>query len=127
MDDYYLNKEAEYYVTVVDRNIKFHDSNNDDPDWKLKQCVLLLVKGVKANGTGIDQFWRSGTVEGNIEAADFGQYFDKNAFTACVAVLPFMWSDKNHWYRDRRDKPWELFTPFIEAWNARHTYHLGIG
>ena len=42
MDEYYLNKEAGYYVTAVDRKIDFHDSNNDDPDATRKE---FRVKG----------------------------------------------------------------------------------
>ena len=103
-------------MTVTDRKFTFHDDSNGDPDWKLKQAILLLCKGVKANGQGIDQYWRSGMLEGNIEAADFGQYFDMNEFRCLIAALPFMWSDRNHWFMDRRDKTWDLFTPFCEAW-----------
>ena len=85
----------------------------------MKQGVLLLIKGCKVNGTGIEQYWRSGKLDSGLEAADFGKHFEVNEFKAFVAALPFMWSDKAHWYRDKRDKPWNVFLPFIEAWNNK--------
>ena len=119
MDEYYTSSKANYYNTVQDRHIIFHDPTNDDPDWKMKQAVLLIVHGVNVNGTGVEQFWRSGKLEGDLEGADFGQYFDINEFRALVAALPFMWADKNYWYRDPRDIPWEIFMPFIDKWNSK--------
>ena len=70
-------------------------------------------------------------LEGNIEAADFGQCFDMNEFHCLIDALPFMWSGRNHWFMDRRDKTWDLFTPFCEAWCDKmqalfSTYSLGI-
>ena len=54
-----------------------------------------------------------------INDGSFLRSMEKTTFKCIVAALPYMWSDKTYWYRDRRDKPWEIFTPFIEAWNER--------
>jgi hypothetical protein len=119
IDDYYKDVRAEYYVTVKDRRIQFDDPNSNDRDWKVKNAVLLLVKGCNVSGVGIEQYWRSGLLESGLEAADFGKYFDVNEFRSLMAALPYMWRSKVHWYKDRRDKPWDVFTPFIDARNEK--------
>lgn len=46
-----------------DRKIQFHDGNNKDPDWKLKQAVLIVVKGCLVVGLGVEQCWASGLLD----------------------------------------------------------------
>jgi len=119
MNTHYEDSRAEYYLTVKDRKIAFNDPTNDDPDWKLKQAVLLIVKGSTVAGVGVEQYWQSGNLDSGLDSADFGQFMDVNLFRAISAALPYMWSDRNFWYHDRRDKPWEVFTPLIEEWNKK--------
>jgi len=121
LDQYYQDARAKYYKTVAGRRITFHDANNKDPDWKLKQFVLLTIKGASVHGKGIGEFWLAGKLsEGSVlEGADFGKYMDVNTYRAIADALPFMWGDESLWYKDRRDVPWQIFTPFIEAWNNK--------
>jgi hypothetical protein len=37
---------ATYHDTVVRDKIKFDDSTSTDPDWKVRQCYLLLIASV---------------------------------------------------------------------------------
>lgn len=104
---------------MKDRRIEFEDTNNDDPDWKVKQALLLLIKGLVVGGVGIDQCWRSGLLESGLEAVDFGKHFEVSEFRALVAELPHVWSEKVHWHRDKRDEPWDVFVPFVDAWNKK--------
>ena len=131
MDQYYEDPRARYHVTVKDRKIKIHDEDDDDPDWKIKQWLLLTIRGAAVHGIGIESFWRSGMLEGDIEAADFGQFMDVVEYKVIGDALPFMWSDSNLWYRDSRDVPWDAFMPFIEEWNQKQQalfedYHLVV-
>ena len=121
MEEYYEDPRARYYKTVSSQNIKFHDEKNDDPDWRMKQFALMLIKGATVHGRGTSEFWISGKLcEGsNLDGADFGKYMNVNMFRAILDALPFMWGDKALWYKDRRDIPWAIFTPFIEAWNEK--------
>ena len=119
MDDYYKDDCAKYHVTVRDQKIQFHDKDDQDPDWKIKQWMLLTVKGATCHGRGIETFWRSGMLEGNIEAADFGRFMDVVEYKAIADALPFMWCDSNLWYQDRCDMPWDTFMPFVEEWNSK--------
>jgi len=121
MDLYYEDTRAKYFRTVKGRNIKFHDETNVDPDWKLKQFVLLTVKGATVHGRGTSEFWIAGKLcEGSsLDGADFGKHMDVNMYHAIAEALPFMWGDQSLWYKDRRDVPWQIFTPFIDAWNAK--------
>jgi Transposase IS4 len=120
MDDYYTDPRAEYFVTVRDRKLRFHDDSDEKhPDWKLQQALLLTIKGCQVAGVGVEQYWITGKLECGLQGADFGQYMDVHEYKAIAAALPFMWSDKAHWYHDKRDKPWDVFVPFIQAWNDK--------
>lgn len=122
IDDYYKSNDAEYYVTYVDRKMRFHDEEAEDPDWKIKQLVLLLIKGCWVSGRGMEQYWQVGKLFGsNLDAGDFGKYMDINEFRVCLAALPYAWTDKALWYRDRWDTPWDVIMPFISAWNDMQT------
>ena len=119
IDDYYKDQRASYFVTVRDRKITINDPNDPDPDWKIKQWLLLSVKAATVHGVGVETFWRSGILEGNLPAADFGQYMDVVEYKVIAHALPFMWADSNLWYRDKRDIPWDVFMPFVEEWNQK--------
>jgi len=44
MDECYKDPRARCYRTVSNQKIKFHDDSNEDPDWRLKQFALLLIR-----------------------------------------------------------------------------------
>jgi len=120
IDKYHASVESKYFNTVKDRKIKINCPDMEDPDFKVKQAVLLVVKSTVVPGTGVDQFFRCGTLPGsneNIYYPDFGKFMDINEFK--VIVHAYMWGDKNLWYRDQRDVPWDIFMPFIDAWNEK--------
>jgi len=121
MDRYYYDPRAKYFAMVKGWSIKFNDPSNDDPDWIMKQFVLLTIKGATLHGKGIHEFWLAGKLSetSNLEGADFGKYMDVNMYRAIAEALPFMWGDESLWYKDRRDVPWQIFTPFVEAWNDK--------
>ena len=43
MDKYLSDERASYHETVESQGIKFDDPDADDPDWKVKQCIALLL------------------------------------------------------------------------------------
>ena len=71
------------------------------------------------HGVDVQQFWQTGKLESGLDAAEIGQHFEQNKFGITIAALPHMWCDKAHWFCDKRDKPWGIFTPFVEAWNKK--------
>lgn len=130
MDEYYSDSRAKGFEMVKQRNIRFHDPSSEDPDWKIKQGLLLLIAAANEASVGVENFWKSGKGEGRSDYPDFGKYFDKNDFKAFAHAFPWMWSDKAYWYEDKRDVPWEMFLPFIESWNEKQRNlfkHLFIG
>ena len=46
MDEYLADPRASYHTTTVNNKIKFHDTSDEDPDWIVKQCYLLLHASV---------------------------------------------------------------------------------
>jgi hypothetical protein len=42
IDDFHGSRRSHYYSKIQNDNIKFHDENAEDPDWKVKQAYLLL-------------------------------------------------------------------------------------
>jgi len=43
IDKFLSDPRASYHETVVRDEIVFHDEENYDPDWKVRQCYLLLI------------------------------------------------------------------------------------
>lgn len=122
IDQHHSSEESSYHNTVKKRHIKVHDSNNDDPDWKVKQVILLIIKGTTVTGNGMEQYWKAGPLPGSknkVLYPDFGKFFCDTEFKVIINALPFMWGDKNLWHRDRRDVPWDIFMPLVEHWNIR--------
>ena len=121
MDECYKDPRARHCRTASSKKTKFHDDTNEDPDWRMKQFALLLIKGATVHGRGASEFWIAGKLcEGsNLDCADFGQCMNVNLFRAMLNALPFMWGEKALWHKDRCDIPWAIFTLFVEAWNEK--------
>jgi hypothetical protein len=120
MDKYYEDPRAEYYTTVHDRSIKFHDPTAEDPDWKIKNNILLILAAANESASGVDGLWKSGKSDlFRTNEPDFGKYCGENEFKAFAAAIPYMFCEESLWYIDKRDKPWELFMPFVKHWNAK--------
>lgn len=118
-DKYYSNQKADMYETMQKRNIKFHDPKAEDPDWKMKQYVLLLIAAATEVENGLVNLWKSGATGGCRNYPDFGKYAEKNEFNAFMNALLWMWSHERYWYEDKRDVPWEMFIPFLDVWNTK--------
>jgi hypothetical protein len=43
VDKYLSDPGASYNQTYISDRIKFHDDDAEDSDWKVKQCILVLV------------------------------------------------------------------------------------
>ena len=122
IDECHSSDQSKCYNAVKDRKIRINCPDKDDPDFKVKQALLLVIKSATVPGTGVDQFFRCGTLPGsneNICYPDFGKFMDITEFKVIVHALPCMWGDKNLWCRDQRDVPWDVFMPFVDAWNVK--------
>jgi hypothetical protein len=51
--------------------------------------------------------------------ANFGQYMPINYFRAFQCAAALMFSDESHWFKENRDKPWEIFLPCLESYNMK--------
>ncbi len=43
IDKFLVDPRAMYYKTVKSHKICFFDNSGPDPDWKIKQCYLLII------------------------------------------------------------------------------------
>jgi Transposase IS4 len=122
LDEFFSNPKAPYYKTVKDENYKFNRVEDDDPDWLVKNCYLLMLAAVGEVKLGIDNLWSKGPcLGGRRDFADFGRYVPKNMFKAWQAAAPLMWSHRKFWYEESRNKTWELFLPVVKAYNEKRT------
>jgi hypothetical protein len=53
---------APYFETVQYDKIVFHDPDDPDPDWKVKNCYLLLIAAATEVEHGIKNLWKRGRV-----------------------------------------------------------------
>lgn len=118
MDDYLQDPRAEFHQTYTQKNIRFHDPNNEeDPDWKMKQCVLALIAAASEIENGMD-CWLAGKGPGRKYHPDFGQWVSFDDMCCFISCAAFIWADKKWWYCERRDVDWDAFMPTVEKWNA---------
>jgi hypothetical protein len=63
-DKYHSDSQSLNHHTYITSNFKFHESDPDqDPDWKIKQCYLLLLAAVTESDVGVENLWKKGKVE----------------------------------------------------------------
>ena len=119
IDKFLSDPRASYHETVVRDEIVFHDEENYDPDWKVRQCYLLLITSATEIVCGVENLWKSGPSSGRHTYPDFGQYMPINYFKAFCSAAPFCWSEEKHWYEDSRDVPWDVFLPCLSSFNSK--------
>jgi hypothetical protein len=119
MDEYLADTRATYYATVKHNRIKFHDNEDDDPDWIIRQCYLLLIAAVYEADVGVENLWKTGESGGRHQYANFGQYVPKINFKAFLSCAAFLFCDKKYWYVEDRDRGWETFEPVLVNFNDK--------
>jgi Transposase IS4 len=120
MDEYYEDIRAPYYQTVVKEGIRFHRADDEDPDWVVKNCFLLLLAAAGEVKLGIDNLWKSGPCPGGRrDYADFKRYVPVHYFTAWKSAMPLMWCDRSFWYEEKRNLTWEVFKPMLKGYNEK--------
>ena len=119
LDKFFSDIRAPYHSTVKDEGFVFHQEGEDDCDWAVKQCYLLLIAAVTEPEIGIDNLWRRGQSRGRHKHADFGRYIPLNMFKAFCSAAPLMYCEEKWWYADKRDKDWEVFTPVLDSFNKK--------
>ena len=75
---------------------------------------------------GVDNLWKRGASKGRLAYPDFGQYMPINMFKAWQHAASFCWCDKEHWYKDKRDRPWEVFLPALDQYNGKRRKLLKV-
>ena len=40
-------------------------------------------------------------------------------FKAFQSAAPYCFAEKNYWYLDKRDQPWEIFLPYLNSYNDK--------
>ena len=103
----------------VNDKLKFHDPDNPDPDWKVKQCYTLIIAAACEIVNGVANLWKRGKSGGRHEYPDFGQYMWETQFKCFASAAPYCWADKKDWFLDKRDTPWEVFLPCLASFNER--------
>jgi hypothetical protein len=122
MDEYHSDIRSPYHETVKKEAFVFHRPDDDDPDWIIKNCFMLLLAAVGEVKLGIDNLWMKGPCPGGRrDYPDFGRYVPKNMFKAWQQAAPLMWSDKKFWYEDARNKTWQLFHPLLDSFNNKRS------
>jgi hypothetical protein len=125
MDEFFSNEKNKLHLTYARRGIKFYDAAAEDPDWKLKQCVLIMVAAANEPCRGEENFFKQGHgdeneyLHGRIAYPDFGRYVERHEFHLFKYAITRMWAPVSLWYLDWGKEPWSMIQPFIDAWNAK--------
>ena len=126
MDEYHSDRRSQYYSTVRDDKIKFHDGEADDPDWLVKQCYLLMIAASAEVEVGVENLWLRGKSNGCRHYPNFGQYLPQNTFKAFQCAAPFCFCDSKYWYIEARDRPWDIFLPCLDAFNKKRRHLIKL-
>jgi hypothetical protein len=122
MDEFYTDIRAPYFETYKKEAMTFNRPDDDDPDWIIKNCYLLLLAAVGEVKTGVDNLWKRGSCPGGRrDYADFGRYVPEKMFKCWQSAAPLMWADRKFWYEESRNKTWDVFTPVLTAYNAKRS------
>ena len=126
MDKFLSNPLAPMHDTVVNDKIVFHDEGDDDPDWIVKQCYLLMIAALTEADIGVENLWKRGKSGCRHEYANFGLYVPVNYFKSFQSAAAFMWCDEEHWFSPKRDRRWEIFMPALQDFNnkRRQIFHV---
>jgi len=120
IDEFHTDQRSPMFQTVREEKIHFHQEGVDeDPDWVVKQCYLLMIAAVTEAEVGVDNLWKRGESGGRHKHPDFGQYVPKNVFKAFSCAAAFVFADRKWWYADKRDRDWDIFTPVLESFNEK--------
>jgi len=104
-------------MAQIDEKIQFNQPDDEDPDWVVKQCYLLMVAAATKPVIGVDNLWKCGTGRGRHPHPNFGQWIPINMFKCFKAACAFMWCDKKWWHKAKRDRHWDVFSPCLESFN----------
>jgi hypothetical protein len=119
IDTHSSNPLATYYDTVARDKIIFHDEEDEDPDWKVRQCYLLLIAAATEPFTGVENLLKYCRSKGHHNYPDFGKYMPINYYKAFCSASPYAWADPKYWYLDARDNPWDIFTSCFASFNEK--------
>ena len=119
IDEFHTDMRSPMFQTVQDEKIAFHQERDEDPDWVVKQCYLLMIAAVTEAEIGVDNLWKRGESGGRHKHPDFGQYVPKNVFKAFTCAAAFVFTNRKWWYADKRDRDWDIFIPVLESFNEK--------
>jgi hypothetical protein len=119
MDEYLSDTRAAYYATTQQRSIKFHQPDNPDPDWIVKNCYLLLLAAATEADVGVENLWKAGDSGCLHPYANFGKFVPLEYFKAFQSCAHFMFCNREHWFKDKRDCGWEIFQPCLDNFNLK--------
>jgi hypothetical protein len=119
IDKYLSDCRATYHDTVIRDKIVFFDDSSEDPDWKVRQCYMLLIASATEIVSGVENLWKCGPSAGRHTYPDFGQYMPINYFKCFCSAAPYCWSNERYWYEDSRDVPWDVFLPCLSCFNDK--------
>lgn len=57
LDEFFKDTRALCHLTAKDDKIMFNQPEDEDPDWAVKQCCLLLIAYVTEVVQGVDNLW----------------------------------------------------------------------
>jgi len=118
-DEYFNDNRAPYHSRVKEEKISFNRPDDEDPDWIVKQCYLLMIAAVTEPEIGVDNLWKAGEGRGRHPHADFGLYIPKNTFKAFLVAAPIAFAPKELWYEAKKDIPWAFFSPVVKGLNEK--------
>ena len=118
VDEYLSDPRASYHATYSAENMRFHDESADDQDWKIKQCIMVLIAAATEFETGYN-LWKAGPGMGRKALPDFGKYVSEHELKCFISVAPFLFADKRWWFEDKRDIQWDMFNATVKKFNER--------
>jgi hypothetical protein len=120
MDEYHSDPRSSNHATYVSSNFQFHEPDptiHQDPDWKIKQCYLLMLAAVTESDVGVDNLWLKGKSKGRHNYANFGKYMPQNMFKMWQTSAVYMFCDNKDWYKNKRERKWSIIWPCLTEYN----------
>ena len=124
IDEFLSDARCSMRTTVINENIKFHDAEAANPDWKVKQGYMLLIAASTEVHNGMENLWKSGPSLGRHPYPDFGQFMSWHEFEAFRLAALRCWCGKENWFVEPRHQTWNIFLPILRGFNKKRQHLL---
>ena len=116
LEKYHRDPHLPFHASVTSLNMILDKKINSDKDCKFKQVMLAFIAATSRIEIE-SNFWNSRASVKIKSYPGFGRCAKEREMKAFVNAMPLMCNEERYWFHDKKDLPWDVFSPVIDNWN----------